>query len=141
MALNKCLLIGRITKDPELAYTQSGVAVCRISIAMNRPYTSTNGERETDFIDVVTWRKSAEFVCKYFRKGDPIQVEGSIQSRRWQDNDGKNRISIEINATEVSFVEGYKRNNDSIGDVNIDDSLDTTDFMPTPPDNFDDLPF
>lgn len=106
--LNKAILMGRLTRDPELRYTQSNLPVVSFTIAIDRRYTGENGEKQTDFIDIVAWRKTAEFVAQWFAKGQMIVVVGSIQSRRWQDKNGNNRVSIEVNADEVQFGESKK---------------------------------
>ena len=106
--LNKAILMGRLTRDPELKYTASGnVPVVSFSIAVDRNYIG-NGERVTDFIDIVAWRGTAEFVSKWFSKGQMIVVVGSIQTRRWQDKNGNNRTSVEVVADEVQFGESKK---------------------------------
>ena len=109
--LNQIVLMGRITKDPELRQTPGGVNVCSFSIACDRDYKADGQERETDFIDVTVWRGTAEFVSKYFGKGDLITVAGRLQIRRWTDNDGNNRRSAEIAAENVYFG-GSKRKED-----------------------------
>ena len=86
--LNKSIIMGRLTADPELRHTQSDVAVTSICLAVDRDFKPTNGERETDFIDIVAWRNTAEFICKYFTKGQMATVVGSIQTRKYTDNDG-----------------------------------------------------
>lgn len=106
--LNKSILMGRLTRDPELRYTQSNIPVVTFSIAVNRNYSGNNGERQTDFIDIVAWRKTAEFVSQWFTKGQMIVVVGSIQFRRWQDKNGNNRTSIEVVADEVQFGDSKK---------------------------------
>ena len=106
--LNKAILMGRLTRDPELKYTNSNLPVIRFSIAVDRNRTGQNGERQTDFIDIVAWRKTAEFISQWFTKGQMIVVVGSIQSRRWQDQNGNNRTAIEVNCDEVSFGETKK---------------------------------
>lgn len=106
--------MGRLTRDPELRYTQSNVPVVTFSIAVDRNYSGNNGERQTDFIDIVAWRRTAEFVSQWFTKGQMIVVVGSIQSRRWQDKNGNNRTSIEVVADEVQFGES-KRSRESGG--------------------------
>ena len=83
--LNQIIIMGRLTRDPELRRTQSGTAVCSFSVAVDRDFKSQSGEKETDFIDVVAWRQTGEFVSKYFTKGRMIVVSGSLQSRKWQD--------------------------------------------------------
>ena len=106
--LNKVILGGRVVSDPELKQTPSGVSVLRLRVAVNRRYSSKNGEQsesQADFFDVVVWRQTAEFVSKYFRKGSSICVVGSIQTRTWQDNQGQKRYSTEIVADEVNFVD------------------------------------
>ena len=106
--LNKVVLAGRMTADPELKQTASGVSVLSFSIAVNRGYVSKGseqGERQADFITVVAWRNTAEFISKYFRKGSAICVTGSIQTRTWQDQQGQKRYATEIVADEAMFVE------------------------------------
>ena len=106
--LNKVVLAGRMTADPELKQTPSGVSVLSFTIAVNRSYVSKNsdqGERQADFINVVAWRNTAEFISKYFRKGSAICVSGSIQTRSWQDQQGQRRYATEGVADEAMFVE------------------------------------
>ena len=106
--LNKVVLAGRITADPELKQTTSGVSVLSFTVAVNRNYTSKaseQGERQADFINVVAWRNTAEFISKYFRKGSAICVTGSIQTRSWQDQQGQRRYATEVVADEAMFVE------------------------------------
>lgn len=102
---NKVILIGRLTKDPDLRYTQSGVAVSRFSVAVSRPYTNQQGERETDFIDVVAWNKLAETCGNYLRKGRLVAVEGSLQSRSYETQDGQKRRVWEVVARDVRFLD------------------------------------
>ncbi len=103
--LNRIIIMGRLTRDPELRRTQSGVEVCTFTVAVDRDRQGRDSERQTDFIDVTVWRQTAEFVCKYFNKGKMIIVEGSMQSRKWTDKAGQNRVSWEIAATNVMFGE------------------------------------
>ena len=112
--LNKAILMGRLTRDPELRYTQNNTPVVAFSIAVDRNYSGKGAERQTDFIDIVAWRHTAEFVSQWFTKGQMIVVVGSIQSRRWQDKNGSNRTSIEVVADEVQFGES-KRSRDAGG--------------------------
>ena len=91
--LNKIVIMGRLTRDPELRRTQSGTAVTSFSVACDRDYTAQDGEKETDFIDVVAWRTTAEFVCKYFTKGRMAVVDGRLQIRNWTDKEGGKRRS------------------------------------------------
>ena len=99
--LNKIILMGRLTRDPELRRTQSGTAVTSFSIACDRDFKSPSGEKETDFIDVVAWRNTAEFVSKYFAKGRMAVVEGRLQIRDWTDREGGKRRSAEVVADNV----------------------------------------
>ncbi|MBO5273710.1 MAG: single-stranded DNA-binding protein [Clostridia bacterium] len=105
---NKVILGGRLTGDPELKQTPSGVSVCSFSVAVNRRFQSQNaegGQPQADFINVVAWRQSAEFVSKYFRKGSSICVVGSIQTRTWTDQQGQKRYATEVVADEINFVD------------------------------------
>ena len=113
--LNKAILMGRLTRDPELRYTQSNLPVVSFSIAVDRNYNSNGGERQTDFIDIVAWRRTAEFVSQWFTKGMMIIVTGSIQSRNWQDKNGNNRTSVEVVADEVQFGESKKSRESNTG--------------------------
>ena len=101
--LNKNFIMGRLTRDPELRRTQSGTAVTSFSLAVDRDFKSQSGEKETDFIDVVAWRSTAEFVAKYFTKGRMAVVEGRLQIREWKDKDGNNRRSAEVVADNIYF--------------------------------------
>ena len=101
--LNKIILMGRLTRDPELRRTRSGTAVTSFSLAVDRDYKAQDGERETDFIDIVAWRSTAEFVSKYFTKGRMAVVEGRLQVRDWTDKDGNKRSSTEVLADSVYF--------------------------------------
>ena len=101
--LNKIILMGRLTRDPELRRTGSGTAVTSFSLAVDRDFKSQSGEKETDFIDIVAWRNTAEFVSKYFTKGRMAVVEGRLQIRDWTDRDGGKRRSAEVVADNVYF--------------------------------------
>ena len=103
--LNHITIMGRLTRDPELRYTQSGTAVASYTVAVDRDYAGQNQERGVDFIDCVAWRQGGEFVNNYFRKGQMIVVDGRLQSRKWQDRDGNNRIAREIIADHNYFGE------------------------------------
>ena len=114
--LNHITIMGRLVKDPELRRTQSGVAVCSFTVAVDRDFQSREAaEKQTDFIDVVAWRQTAEFVSKYFTKGRMIVVDGSLQSRKWQDKTGQNRVSWEVLANNIYFGDS-KRDAMSGGD-------------------------
>ena len=109
--LNRIVLMGRLTRDPELRYTQSQLPVVSFAIACDRDFGGRDGaEKQTDFIDVVVWRNTAEFVTRYFRKGQMIAVSGRLQSRKWQDNQGNNRTTYEVVADEVFFADSKKDN-------------------------------
>lgn len=105
--LNHITLMGRLTKEPELRTTQSGVNVASFTVAVDRDYQS-GGEKQTDFIECVAWRGTGEFVSKYFHKGSMIVVSGKLQSRKWQDREGNNRVNWEVNADSVYFGESRK---------------------------------
>ena len=111
--MNKALLIGRLTKDPELRATSTGRNVCQFSIAVNRNFTNANGEREADFINCVVWDKQAENVAKYLAKGRQVAVEGRIQTRSYDNNEGKKVYVTEVIANNVEFLgSGSSTNND-----------------------------
>lgn len=109
--LNKIIVMGRLTRDPELRRTQSGLSVTSFSVACDRDFKSQSGEKEPDFIDIVAWRTTAEFVCKYFSKGRMAVVEGRLQIRDWQDNNGNKRRSAEIVAESVYFGDSKRDGN------------------------------
>ena len=114
--LNHITIMGRLVRDPELRRTQSGVAVCSFTVAVDRDFQSReSGEKQADFIDCVAWRQTAEFVSKYFTKGRMIVVDGSLQSRKWQDKNGQNRVSWEVLADNIYFGDS-KRDGMSGGD-------------------------
>ena len=110
--LNQVSIQGRLTADPELRHTPNGNAVTSFTLACARAYVKKGEEREADFIDVVAWRNTAEFVAKYFTKGTLILVEGRLQTRAYKDRDGNNRKATEIIATHVYFSEAQKREHD-----------------------------
>ena len=121
--LNHITIMGRLTRDPELRTTQSGVSVTSFTVAVDRDFGGRDGgERQTDFIDCVAWRQTGEFVSKYFHKGSMIVVSGRLQSRKWQDRDGNNRTSWEINADNVYFGESRASANSNSGSYSRDDS-------------------
>ena len=112
--LNSISIAGRLTRDPELRYTQSQVAVCSYTVAVERDFAGQNQQRETDFFDCVAWRQAGEFVSKYFHKGDMIVVTGRMQSRDWTDNQGNKRRNWEIQV-EHSYFGGSKSDSQSSG--------------------------
>lgn len=139
---NLVVLTGRLTADPELKTTQSGISVTSFSVAVNRPYR-TGEEQQTDFINVVAWRKTAEFIAKYFKKGNMIGIEGSIQTRKYTDKNGNNRTAFEVVVNNAQFVES-KRDSAapqggeqpaSFSNAGADDFSDLSDVSD------DDLPF
>ena len=102
--MNKVVLVGNLTKDPELSTTTSGISVCRFTLAVSRRFVGSNGERETDFINIVVWRGQAENCHKYLKKGSKCGVVGSIQTRNYDAQDGSKRYVTEIVADEVEFI-------------------------------------
>ena len=106
--LNKIFLMGRLTRDPELRRTGSGLAVASFSLAVDRDFKSQSGEKETDFIDIVAWRNNAEFVSKYFTKGRMAVVEGRLQIQDWTDKEGNKRRSSEVVADSIYFGDSKK---------------------------------
>lgn len=106
--LNHIVLMGRLTRDPELRRTGTGTAVASLTVAVDRDFAAAGAERETDFFDVVAWRNTAEFTSKYFSKGDMIAVSGRLQIRPWTDKDGNKRRSAEVVAERVYFTDSKK---------------------------------
>lgn len=102
--LNVVVLMGRLVADPELRTTQSGLSTTTFRIAVDRNYAPQGQQRQADFITVVAWRQAAEFVCKYFQKGSMIAIEGSLQTRQYQDKNGNNRTAVEVVANNISFA-------------------------------------
>ena len=137
--LNNISIMGRIVRDLELRHTQNGVAACLFTIACERDYKPQNGERETDFIDVQAWRNTAEFVTKYFKKGDLCAIKGRLQARTYEDKNGVKRKAVEVMADSVYFA-GSKQQAaaggqqqgaagaDNGGFYPIDESIDDDDF-------------
>ena len=151
--MNKAILMGRLTADPELKATTNGVSVCSFTVAVNRRFVKAGEERKADFINCVAWRNTAEFICNYFAKGRMIGLIGSIQTRDWTDNEGKKRYATEVIVDEAYFTEGKGSNdNASAGSAwaqsarpqseapqGFDSLPDGSDFMPGALD--DALPF
>ena len=144
--LNKVILMGRLTRDPELKYTPSNVPVCSFSVAVDRRYVKQGEQRQADFINVVTWRHTAEHVAKYFVKGKMINVCGSLQTRTWDDAQGVKHFATEVVADEVNFCgDGSKTN--SQPQTQSSDSIARFGTPPpindgfAPIDTDDDLPF
>ncbi|MDE7394678.1 MAG: single-stranded DNA-binding protein [Clostridiales bacterium] len=106
--MNKCILVGNLTRDPELTQTNSGISCCKFTLAVNRNYVNTNGEREADFINIVTWRGLADNCGKYLSKGSKIALCGQIQTRSYEDKDGNKRFVTEVVADDVEFINTSK---------------------------------
>jgi single-strand DNA-binding protein len=114
--LNRVILIGRLTRDPELRYTPSGVPVARFTVAVDRDYQSPQGERQTDFIDIVSWRKLAETVSSHLSRGRLVAVEGRLQIRSYETQDGQRRRVAEVVADQVRFLDRPKGENQPEGE-------------------------
>lgn len=110
--INRVVLVGRLTKDPELKYTQSGIAITRFTLAVNRPFSNAQGEREADFINCIAWRKQAENTANFLRKGSLTGVDGRIQTSNFEGQDGKRVFMTEVVADSVQFLEPRNSNSD-----------------------------
>lgn len=131
--LNKIIIHGRLTRDPELRTTQSGVSVASFTVAVDRDFSDQSGDRGVDFIDCVAWRSGAEFVSKYFRKGQLILVDGRLQSRKWEDRDGNKRTNWEIIADHTYFGEPKREERgDSYGSYQAAPSSTGNSYAPPP---------
>lgn len=128
--INRAILVGRLTRDPEVRQTQSGLSVVSFTVACDRPYSS-NGERQADFINCVAWRQTADFIGKYFRKGNAIGIDGSIQTRSYQDKNGNNRVAVEVVCDRVSFVESKNAANKPSNPANDFDSYENSNNQET----------
>ncbi len=139
---NLVVLTGRLTADPELKTTANGISVTTFSIAVERRYRSGE-ERQADFINIVAWRQSAEFITKYFKKGNMIGIEGSIQTRRYEDKNGNNRTAFEVVANNVQFVESKRDSAPSAAapEAASFSNADVSDFADLGDASDDDLPF
>ena len=115
--MNRVMLIGRLTAKPELRYTASNVPFARFSLAVNRTFSNGNGERQTDFLNIIVWRKQAENVCNYLNKGSFVSVEGRIQTGSYDDKDGNKRYTTDIVADSVQFLESKGQSNGSNDNV------------------------
>ena len=132
--MNKVILVGRLTRDPELRATTSGVSVASFTVACDRKYVKQGEERKADFINCIAWRQSAEAISRYFKKGDRIALEGTIQVRDWTDNDGKKRYATEVVVEQWEFAQSKTEGAPATSNTEAD--LDG--FMPV---DDDDLPF
>jgi len=108
--MNKCILMGRLTKEPELKYTTTNMAVCNFTLAVNRRFAK-EGQQTTDFVNIITWNKTAEFCSKWFKKGQQVAVIGSIQTHTWDDKEGKKHYATDVVADEAYFAEGKQQDN------------------------------
>ena len=140
--LNKAILMGRLTRDPELRHTQSNMAVASFSLAIDRDRKGPNGERQTDFIDCVAWGRQAEFVSQWFTKGMLAIVVGRIQSRNWEDRNGNKRTKITVNCNEVQFGETKKAReaNRNAGGQEFPPPPGDGDWTPGGGEDFEELP-
>lgn len=137
--LNHVVIMGRMVRDPELRQLDNGTSVTSFSVAVDRNYVDkTTNERQADFLNVVAWRQTAEFVCKYFHQGDMIALEGSLQSRKYTDKDGNNRTAIEIVASNISFCGGKNGGNANTATTN---DASATMVANAPSEDNDELPF
>ena len=112
--MNKCILMGRLTKEPELKYTTTNMAVCNFTLAVNRRFAK-EGQVSADFINIITWNKTAEFCSKWFKKGQQVAAVGSIQTRTWDDKEGKKHYATEVVADEAYFAEGKQELPNTLG--------------------------
>lgn len=124
--MNKVILIGRLTRDPDFRQTQSGVPACKFTIAVDRKYKSQDGEKQSDFINIQAWRNTAEFVSRYFTKGNKIVVEGSLQNQNWTDEDGNKHYDYVVVAESVEFGESKHSDNKPQTDTPHFDSVPTS---------------
>ena len=128
---NLVVLTGRLTADPELKTTQSGISVTSFSIAVDRRYRAGE-EKQTDFINIVAWRQSAEFVAKHFRKGNMIGIEGSIQTRKYTDKNGNNKVAFEVIANNVQFVDKKSDSSETPAEAREFSNAGSDDFTEIP---------
>lgn len=143
--LNNAVIMGRLVAQPELRKTESGISVTSFTVAVDRRFSKQGEEKQADFIDIIAWRNTAEFVCKYFSKGQMIAIQGYIQTRTYEDKDGNKRKAVEIVADNVSFC--GSKNDNAAADQNTSSlppaqayaTADAEDFKEIPED--DDLPF
>ena len=139
--MNKVYLIGNLTRDPELSETPSGIALCRFSIAVNRNYSSSDGERQTDFFNITVWRTQAENCGRYLKKGSKVAVVGSLQNRSYEDKDGNKRQVTDIIANEVEFLSVRTQGEGGDFDEPVVRGGGRNDRPQLEPVNEDDLPF
>lgn len=136
MAFNKVILVGNLVADPELKTTTSGISVTRFSIAVNRRATRAGEQPQTDFFNIVAWRQTAEFIARFFTKGRPILVSGSLRNNNWTDNNGVKHYSVEVVADEATFVD---RKGDAPAGQPMPQNTMPTYSTPTADSGFEDL--
>ncbi|MDQ2085139.1 single-stranded DNA-binding protein [Herbivorax sp. ANBcel31] len=140
--MNKVILMGRLTKDPELRYTNTNnVPVCSFRLAVDRRFSKQNDEEQADFFPVVAWSKNAEFCSNYFQKGKKVVVVGRLQTRTWDDNEGKRNYITEVVAEETYFAESKKVENSYNNDYGSKDTNEQPSQGFNPVDDDDELPF
>ena len=136
MAFNRVILVGNLVADPELKTTTNGTNVTRFRIAVNRSFTRTGEQPKTDFFEIVAWRQTAEFVARYFTKGRPILVSGTLQNNNWTDNNNVKHYAVEIVADEVSFVD--RKSDVGLSQPSMSNAIPTY-STPTADSGFEDL--
>lgn len=134
--MNKAILMGRLTADPEMRHTTTGKSVCTFRLAVNRRFVRQGEEQQADFFPIVAWEKTAEFCNNYFRKGQQVAIVGRIQTRTWDDPEGNKRYITEIVAEEAHFAESKR---DNYSETGFETKQETSGFFPM--DDSDDLPF
>ena len=143
-SFNRVILIGHLTADPELKTTQSGLSVTSFSIGVNRRNAKDGSPQQVDFINIVCWRQTAEFVTRYFTKGRPILVSGQLQTRTWVDNNNNKRTTVEVVADEVSFVasaaQTAAQSSAPAGNGYTPDAYGAPTFNSAPSANFEEIP-
>jgi len=139
--LNKIVIMGRCTKDPELRATQNGTSVCTVNVAVDRDFARDGASDKTDYFTVVAWRQTGEFLSKYFTKGSLVVVVGAMQSRKWEDKNGNKRTDWEINAEHIYFGGSKKDNNDSSFQPPQAQNVSAADFEDLEDDAGGELPF
>jgi len=135
--MNKVILSGNLTRDPEAGQTNSGISYCRFTVAVSRRFANADGEREADFLNCTAWRQTADFISKYFKKGSKISVVGSIQTRSYEGQDGQRKYSTDIIVEEAEFA-GSKSDNAGVDSTNVDSGKKQAKLEPV---EEDDLPF
>lgn len=139
--MNRTILVGRLTKDPELRYTPNGVAVCQFNLAVNRPFTNQKGEKEADFIQIVVWRTPAENAANYLTKGSLAGVDGRLQTRHYENNQGQRVYVTEVVADSVQFLDSRGSNQKGANGVRSNNAQANNPFGNTPDISDDNLPF